>query len=111
MAKDLAFYQVFWKRTAINRNERPVRTRAQIVNGARKKFLAGTRLAGNQDRCVASRESRHASDFFEKIRALTNDLFEANIFFESFDDSAALAVDSRLTLKSWQYVRTSQRRQ
>src|ERR1043166_7905417 len=109
MAKDLAFHQVFWKRTAINRNERPVRTRAKIVNGAREKFFAGTRLAGDQERCVASRESRHASDFFEKLGALTDNLFKPYVLLESLDEGTASRTDSRLTLKGWQDIATPQR--
>src|SRR6266550_4605713 len=99
MAEDLAFHQVLWKRAAIHRNERPVRTRAEVMNGARKDLLAGARLAGDQHSSVAPRESRHAPDLLQKLWALADDLFEPNIFLESFHESAAAGTHARLTLK------------
>src|SRR6266513_2505135 len=101
MAEDLAFHQVLWKRTTICRNEWPVRARTQIMNRARENLLAGAGFAGNQHRGVAPRESRYAPDFVEKCRALTDDLFEANILLEFLQDRIAAEGDSRLPHQPW----------
>ena len=84
MTEDLAFHEILWKRAAINRNERPVRTWAEVMNRASKKFLASARLAGDQHSGVASRESRYAPYFFQKLWALADNLFEPDILLESF---------------------------
>ena len=110
MAKDLAFHKILWKRTAINRNERPIRTRAEVMNSAREEFLAGTRFAGDQHRRVAPRESRDTSNFLQKLGAFTNDLLEADILLEPFHEIAAPGTDARLTLKTWHHLGRSQRR-
>src|SRR6478752_5710849 len=111
MTKDFAFHEVLWKRAAINWNERTVRTCAEIMNSARKKFLASARLAGDQHSGVASRESRYASYFFQKLWALADNLFEPDILLESFHQSARPRADSRLALQTRQYVGSAQRRQ
>src|SRR4029077_17428382 len=111
MTEDLAFHQVLWKRAAIYRNERTVRTRTEVMNGARKKFFARTRLAGDEHSGVASREPRHTPYFFQKLWALADNLFEPDILLESFYESAAAEADARLTLKTWHHLGRSQRRQ
>src|SRR5882724_2609327 len=111
MAEDLAFHQVLWKRAAIHRNERSVRTRAEVMNSARKKFLASPRLAGDQHSSVAPCESRHAPDLLQKLWALADDLFEPDILLESFDESTAARANAYLTLKTWHHLGRSQWRQ
>src|ERR1700747_3401876 len=95
MTEYLAFHQVLWKRTAINRNERSAGPRTQVMNRAGEDFLAGAGLARNQHRRIASRKSRDAPDFVKKRGALADDMFEADILLQLLDERIAAARDSR----------------
>src|SRR6266481_2680764 len=110
MTENLAFHQILWKRAAIYRNERPVRTCTEVMNSARKELLASARLAGDEHSGIASRESRYTPYFFQKLGALADNLFEADLLLESFHETAGSQADSRLTLQTRQHVGSAQRR-
>ena len=59
MAEQFALQQGVGDRAAIDRNERPLRSPAALVHRPRDEFLAGPRLAGDEDVDVAG---RHALD-------------------------------------------------
>src|SRR5205823_14471568 len=107
----LAFHQVFWKRTAINRNERSVGPRTQIMNRAGEEFLAGAGLTGDQHRRIGPRESRHAPDFVKKRGALADDLFKPDILLQFLHQCIAAARDSHLAYQARQQFGTPQWRQ
>ena len=58
VAKQLAFQQVRRYRAAVHRDERPVATRTGLVDRPRDHFLAGTRLAQDQDAGIVLRDLR-----------------------------------------------------
>ncbi len=56
MAEQLALEQVARHRGAVERDERLLRARREVVDGAGEDFLAGAAFAGDQDRDVGSRD-------------------------------------------------------
>ena len=62
------------ERAAIDRDERPVRARAQVVNRAGEDFFTGAGFAGDQDCRVAAGKARNPLDFLEEDGTLANDL-------------------------------------
>src|SRR5262249_51159662 len=99
MAEYLAFDQVFGKRTAINRHERSVGARTQIMNRTGEDFFASSGLAGDQYRGITPRESRYAPDLIEKRGVFANDVFEPDSLLELLHQRVVGARDSRVTLQ------------
>ena len=48
VAEELALHKVFRQRTAVHRHQRPIGSRAGLVDGAGHEFLAGARLATDE---------------------------------------------------------------
>jgi hypothetical protein len=79
MAEQLTFEEPKWDRGAIQFNKGSLPTIAQIVNGTRDKFLAGSRLAKDHYARICRRHDGHQvqrrlqreafSDYFAKLGA------------------------------------------
>jgi len=52
VAEQLALDQAFWERADVGRDERPVASRAEVVDGPRDELLPGAALPLDQDRDV-----------------------------------------------------------
>jgi len=79
VAEQLAFEQIQRNGRAIHFDEGASASRADVVNGARDQFLAGTRFPLDQYSRICG---RHAFDLFEhrfECRAVANDLLESSL--------------------------------
>ena len=74
MAEELALEQVLRKRGAVDGEERPLRATALVVDGAREKFLAGPRFAGDEDRALGGGDLRHEAEDALDARAAADDV-------------------------------------
>src|SRR5581483_9483937 len=82
MTEELAFHETLCQCSAIDRDERASGARAQAVNRARDKFLAGAALAGDQDRCGGRRDLPDEREDFPHLRRISHKLTEDALIAE-----------------------------
>src|SRR5262249_54180699 len=104
-----ALKQLTWDRCAIHADERALASRAAIVNRARDKFFAGSRLALDQHRRRGQRHHRHLLENIAKRRTAADDtvrgiaanvlaqigVFEFQLLLQMFDLRACPGVRDR----------------
>ncbi len=66
MAEELVFHQLRGDGAAVDGDERLLRPRAEVVEGARHQLLARAGLSRDEDARVAPRQERHLLDSGEK---------------------------------------------
>jgi len=82
VAEDFTLQQVFRERRAMHRDERPARPPAGLMNGLRDQFLAGARLALDEDGRLRRRHQAHLIDHRLQLLRMADDVLELELLVE-----------------------------
>ena len=74
--EELVLEQRVWKRAAIDRDERMLRSRAEVMDRTRDELLAGARFACHDHRRAVARNQRQPFDGGEKPRCVAYEVRE-----------------------------------
>ena len=97
MSKELRFEQGFGNRGTVDRDKRPIRTRAIAVHGPSHELFAGPALATDQDRCLGPSDSGDALEQqSHRLAATDHVVFEIDFGLEGFIRSLEPRCLSRL---------------
>ncbi len=91
VAEDLALEQRLGNRGAVDRHERHLRARAQLVDGLRDQLLAGARLAPDEHRCLRRRGLLDRLVDLPHLRAVADHLAERAVLAKLLPQDLHLA--------------------